>query len=75
MHRMSKMCNYWYPEKKEDNIFYLTINCKNNHKEIKQLSNFLKDNKFIIDNDFTFYDLIPSDIRIKRKWSKRKKIK
>ncbi len=51
--------------KKENNILYLTINCKNNHKEIKQISNFLKDNKFTINNDFTFYDLVPSDIRKK----------
>ena len=51
--------------KKENNILYLTVNCKNKHKETKQISNFLKENKFIINNDFTFYDLVPSDIRKK----------
>ena len=34
--------------KKDDNILYITMNCKNNHKEIKQLSRFLKENKFTI---------------------------
>ena len=49
--------------KKDDNILYITMNCKNNHKEIKQLSRFLKENKFTIQNDFIFYDLVPSDTR------------
>ena len=49
--------------KKEDNILYININCKNNHKDSKNLSRFLKENKFSIENDFIFYDLIPSDIR------------
>ena len=49
--------------KKEDNILYININCKNDHKDFKELSRFLKENKFTIENDFTFYDLVPSDIR------------
>ena len=54
--------------KKENNILYININCKNDkndHKVIKELSRFLKENKFTIANDFTFYDLVPSDIRKK----------
>ena len=49
--------------KKEDNTLYININCKNNHKDFKELSRFLKENKFTIENDFIFYDLVPSDIR------------
>lgn len=49
--------------KKEDNILYITMNCKNNHKDTKQLSRFLKENKFTIEKDFTFYDLVPSNTR------------
>ena len=52
--------------KKRDNILYLTINCKNNHRETKSISDFLKENKFTIENDFDFYDLVPSDIRKKK---------
>ena len=47
---------------KKNNILYLTINCKNNHREIKSISDFLKENKFTIENDFDFYDLVTSDI-------------
>ena len=48
--------------KKEDSILYVIINCKNNHKDIKKLSSFLTENKFAIEKDFIFYDLVPSDI-------------
>ena len=46
---------------KRNNILYLTINCKNNHRETKSISDFLKENKFTIENDFDFYDLVTSD--------------
>ena len=59
--------------KKQDNIIYITTNCKNNHKETKKILDFLKENKFTLENDFEFYDLVTSDIRkkehdYKKKW-------
>ena len=62
---------YW--KKKQDNILYITTNCKNNHKETKKILDFLKENKFTLENDFEFYDLVTSDIRkkehdYKKKW-------
>ena len=47
------------------NILYIITKCKNNHKEKKQISDFLKENIFTIDNNFDIYDLVPSNVRKK----------
>ena len=50
-------------ERKKDNILYITTTCKNNHKETKTILDFLKENKFTLENDFDFYDLVPLNVR------------
>ena len=52
---------------KENNISYITSKCRNNHIEKKPISEFLEENKFTIDENFIFYDYIPSKIRKEEK--------
>ena len=58
-------------ERKKDDILYITTTCKNNHKETKTILDFLKENKFTLENDFDFYDLVPLNIRKKEDDAKK----
>ena len=61
-------------ERKEDNILYVTTKCHKNHTETKPLSQFLKENKFTIDENFKLYDFVPNEIRFKEYPTLEKKI-
>ena len=55
----------------KDNILYIITTCKNNHKETKTILDFLKENKFTLENDFDFYDLVPLNVRKKEDDAKK----
>ena len=51
-------------ERKQDNILYITTKCCKDHKETKPLSLFLQENKFRIEENFTFYDFVPNEVKL-----------